>query len=92
MSRPRHPDKHIEKAIQSAEKLGWTVKISKGHAWGLLFCPYHTRDGCIVNVNSTPRNPENHARHIQREIDLCPHFISQETNQPEKDEDEPESL
>ena len=27
----------------------------------------------MVFVHSTPRNPENHARHIQREVDLCPH-------------------
>jgi hypothetical protein len=73
MTRPRHPDKHIEKAIRSAEQLGWTVEVSGGHAWGRLFCPHHSPDGCIVIVYSTPRVPENHARHIQREIDLCPH-------------------
>jgi hypothetical protein len=78
MGRPRHPDKHIERAVQIAERLGWVVKISDGHAWGRLFCPHRARDGCIVSVSSTPRNAENHARHIQREIDICPHCHEQE--------------
>lgn len=73
MTRPRHPDKHIEKAIQFAEQLGWRIEPSKGHAWGRLFCPHSNRNGCIVAVYSTPRDCENHARHIQREIDNCPH-------------------
>lgn len=73
MSRPRHPDKHIEKAVQYAESCGWRVELSNGHAWGHLLCPLQTRDGCIVPVWSTPRNPENHARHIRREVDFCPH-------------------
>lgn len=73
MSRPRHPDKHIEAAAQHAEGLGWRVQLSSGHAWGRLFCPLATREGCIISVWSTPRSPENHARHIRREIDRCPH-------------------
>lgn len=74
MSRPRHPNKHIEKAIRYAESCGWTVELSSGHAWGHLLCPLRTRDGCIVSVWSTPRNAEHHARHIRREIDRCQHW------------------
>ena len=73
MSRPRHPNKHIELAIQYAESLGWRVELSQGHAWGHLLCPRSTREGCIVAVWSTPKNPENHARHIRRDVDMCPH-------------------
>jgi hypothetical protein len=73
MSRPRHPNKHIEKAVSYAESLGWRVEISGGYAWGRLFCPQATQKGCIVSVWSTPRVPENHARHIRREVDSCPH-------------------
>jgi hypothetical protein len=73
MPRPRHPDKHIEKAVRYAESVGWTVEISNGHAWGKLYCPFRSRGGCMVSVWSTPRNPENHARHIAREVDFCPH-------------------
>ena len=73
MSRPRHPDKHIERAVQYAEKLNWTVKMSSGHPWGRLYCPHNGRDGHKVTVYSTPRSAENHARHIRREVDLCEH-------------------
>ena len=73
MPRPRHPDKHIEQAVRYAESLGWQWQVSSGHAWGRLFCPEATREGCIVSVWSTPRIPENHARHIRREVDLCRH-------------------
>lgn len=73
MGRSRHPDKHIEKAIRYAESLGWRVETSNGHAWGFLLCPQHARDGCSVTINSTPRVPENHARKLTREVDLCPH-------------------
>ena len=33
MSRPRHPNKAIESAVQYAESLGWVAEISNGHAW-----------------------------------------------------------
>jgi len=35
-----------------------------------------------TTVNSTPRVPENHARHITSEVDLCPH--KQTTNQTQE--------
>lgn len=73
MARPRHPDKHIEAAVQYAESRGWRVQVSNGHAWGRLFCPDGTPAGCIISVWSTPRKPQNHARHIRREVDRCPH-------------------
>lgn len=73
MPRPRHPDKHVESAVQYAESLGWEVRLSQGHAWGHLLCPQKTRDGCRIPVWSTPRVPLNHARHIRREVDRCPH-------------------
>ncbi len=57
MSRSRHPNKHIELAIQYAESLGWRVELSRGHGWGHLLCPRSTREGCIVSVWSTPKNP-----------------------------------
>jgi len=34
MTRPRHPKPEIEKAIQYAEQVGWSVELSSGHAWG----------------------------------------------------------
>ncbi len=73
MTRPRHPNKHLEEAIAHAESLGWRVELSNGHAWGRLLCPECSQEGCIISVWSTPRVPENHARHIRREVDQCPH-------------------
>jgi hypothetical protein len=83
MGRPRHSNKHIELAVQYAEALGWRLEMSNGHAWGRLFCPHATREGCIVSVWSTPRNPENHARHIRREVDLCPHQLEETDHEQE---------
>lgn len=72
MSRPSHPNKHIEAAVAYAESKGWRVIISeKGHCWGTLLCPLQTRDGCRMSVNSTPKNPENHANQIRRKVDKC---------------------
>jgi hypothetical protein len=85
MSRSRHPKPAIEKAVQYAEQLGWRVEMSKGHAWGRLYCPLSSRDGCIVSVWSTPRSPENHARHIRSAVDACPHRFDAE-NEVEVDE------
>lgn len=62
MARPRHPNKEIETAIKEAEARGWTVLMASGHAWGRLYCPLSSREGCIVSVWSTPRNAENHAK------------------------------
>ncbi|MBS0266864.1 MAG: hypothetical protein JSS02_33365 [Planctomycetes bacterium] len=73
MSRPRHPKKPVELAVQYAEKFGWTVELSNGHAWGRLYCPQSGRDGCQISVWSTPRVPENHARQIRGKVDGCPH-------------------
>ncbi|MFG0315286.1 MAG: hypothetical protein ACF8LL_14015 [Phycisphaerales bacterium] len=73
MSRPRHPKPEIEKAVQYAEQLGWTVRMASGHAWGRLYCPLSSREGCIISVWSTPRSPSNHARHIRNAVDRCPH-------------------
>ena len=73
MSRPRHPDKHLERAVRYAESQGWRVELSEGPTWGHLLCPRSTRDGCIVGVYCTPVNPESGARRITRLVDLCPH-------------------
>jgi hypothetical protein len=73
MARSRHPNKEIESAIQHAEDRGWRVLAGGSHAWGFLYCPEQTREGCRVPVYSTPRNPEGHARRILQRIDGCPH-------------------
>jgi hypothetical protein len=78
MARRRHPNKEIEAAIQYALGRGWTFFKSRAraHAWGKLRCPHHERGGCSLNVYSTPRVPENHAEHIRKGVDKCPHTTS----------------
>lgn len=81
MSRPRHPNKNIESALQYAEQAGWTVQKAEGgraHIWGKAMCPERSRDGDIEFIHCTPSNPEQHARKIRRAIDLCPHLVQED--------------
>ena len=71
--RPRHPNKDIERAIATAEGQDWIYKTSNGHPWGRLLCPFADRNGCIISVWSTPKNPPNHARQIVAALSRCPH-------------------
>jgi hypothetical protein len=75
VARSEHQNKAIEAAICYAESLQWRCEKSgpRAHAWGKLYCPQADRTGCIVFIYGTPRNPENHAKRIMREIDECPH-------------------
>ena len=75
MTRPKHPNKEIESAIQYAESKGWRV-IATGkssHAWGRLYCQLETRNGCKISVWSTPGSNYNRARQIKRGVDKCEH-------------------
>nr|WP_081797225.1 hypothetical protein [Stenotrophomonas rhizophila] len=76
MGRPAHPKKEVEVALRYAEARGWRVVPGGSHAWGRLYCPYKDRDCrcgefCITSVWSTPKNPGNHARALQRMVDGC---------------------
>lgn len=66
----RHPNKHLQAAIEYAQEHGWTMTMSNGHAYGILWCPNACR--CHKSVPSTPRVPEHHARRIRRAVDQCP--------------------
>lgn len=78
MSRPRHPNKEVEEAVQYAESEGWTVRM-QGH-WGRLYCEHADRDGCHFGVWSTPKNAGNHAKQIKRDVDRCPHRVREEAD------------
>jgi len=71
----KHPDKHIREAIKYAQQRGWAFRkaASRAHIFGKLYCPRQRRDGCRMNVYSTPRKPEEHARQIIRRVNACPH-------------------
>lgn len=76
MGRPRHPNKDIERALEYAESRGWRVVLLRGHAWGKIICPWNDQacrcgEFCQESVWSTPRVPENVARHIRRAVDGC---------------------
>ena len=81
VARPSHPNKEIEAAVTYAEAQGWSWIKVKGHAWGKLLCAHHDREGYTAFVGSTPRNPQNHAKQLRREIDRCSH--RQEQNDDE---------
>lgn len=69
----RHKDKDVQAAIERAEALGWVLEVGGSHAWGFLYCPEPSRDGCRIAVLSTPRDPWAHARRIRRDVAKCGH-------------------
>jgi len=75
MSRNDHPNKEIRQAIDDVLSMGWTLQKSSdhAHAWGRLFCPAGKRNGCIISIYSTPRNPQNHATQILKKVKACWH-------------------
>ena len=73
MARPLHPDKDIEAVVDEAERNGWRFVESGGNSWGKLFCPFAGRQGCIVVVWSTPKNPGNFAKKLRRQVGKCAH-------------------
>lgn len=73
MRRPRHPYKEVEAAVQFAESHDWSFTKRQGHVWARLYCPHHNTDCCRISVWSTPRNGDDHARDIRREVLRCDH-------------------
>jgi hypothetical protein len=76
VARRRHPDREIEAAIAYAEAHGWRIRLSQGHAWGVMLCPNNDpecRCGefCVTSIWSTPRNPAAHARGLRQVVDNC---------------------
>jgi hypothetical protein len=72
--RGRHPKKEIEAALRRAEVKGFTAIDRRGH-WGVIYCPGWGADRCKpFGVYSTPRNPGDHAKRIDKYVDKCPHW------------------
>ena len=71
----RHPNKHIREAIKFAEEKGWRFEKAnaRAHIFGTVYCSQSSREGCRFRVYSTPRDPEEHARRLIREVERCPH-------------------
>lgn len=69
----RHPNKHIQAAIEYAVSKGWTVQKSPGHAFCRIFCEFGGRGGCIKSIWSTPTDPQRFAQQVIHFVDQCPH-------------------
>ena len=67
--RNRHPKKEVETVLQKAEAAGWSIVVPASH-WGIMRCP--CGECQQVSIWSTPRDPGNHAKALQRRIDKCP--------------------
>ena len=68
----KHPNKHINEAIEYAVKNGWDV-VETGNS-GHAFCRLKCNKGHSehqMSVWSTPRSPENHAKQIKAKIKQC---------------------
>ena len=78
MARKTHKIAEIESVIQYAENNGWTFKKpgKSAHAWGIIRCPFNDKDCrcgdyCQLSVWGTPKNPQNYAKKLRRQIDGC---------------------
>lgn len=83
MSRPRHPKKEIEEALQEIEAKGWRVEKCTGqstHAWGRLKCPYNQQalcpSRCQITILSTPRSPWAEAKKIRKIAEKCTFYAA----------------
>ena len=83
MAQRYHKSKEIHEVIDAAVRSGrwrWVRKKNRNHEQGELLCPHSEPGGSVVRVASTPRNPEGHARKIQRLLDRCPHSVPKEND------------
>jgi len=76
MTRSRHPDKDIERALRYAEDAEWRVEPGGSYAWGKMYCPRNSKDCrcgvfCITSIWTTPKSPGNFAKQIHRVVDNC---------------------
>ena len=68
----KHPNKHIQAAIQYAEQHGWQIVQSgkSAHSFCRLCC-LRGHSEHQMSVWSTPKSPENHAKQIIRKVNEC---------------------
>jgi hypothetical protein len=77
VARPSHPNKEIEAAVLTLRSKGGHGSRSRDTRGENCFVPIMT----AKDVWSTPRNPQNHAKQLRREIDRCPHKHEQKDNE-----------
>lgn len=74
--RSKHPNKEIEALLKELESLGWTIRLLKGHAWGLVRCPNNNSDCrcgkfCQMSIWSTPKDPTRFAKTVRSKALGC---------------------
>lgn len=62
-----HQHKVINAVIEELLAKGWEI-LEKGHRYR-MHCPHHK---VYIRIDSTPKNPEGHARRMRREAARCP--------------------
>ncbi|HVE68589.1 MAG TPA: hypothetical protein VNB64_08415 [Solirubrobacteraceae bacterium] len=63
----------MEKALRRAERQGFRVLAPRAH-WGILLCPGTPEDHCkSFPIYGTPKNPDNHARDLDKFVEHCRH-------------------
>lgn len=67
----KHPNKHVQAAIEYALLCGWHFRPSKGHAFGRLICAIPEHSEHQISIWSTPHVPEHHAEQIRRKVNSC---------------------
>lgn len=72
----KHPNKHIQAALEYAQRHGWQV-VSSGKS-AHSFCRLRCLQGHSehqMSVWSTPKSPENHAKQIIRKVNECQELV-----------------
>lgn len=65
----REVDDKILAVLEEFEPLGWRLR-RQGHKFR-FYCPCGP-NGTMLRVDGTPRNPEQQAKRLRREIGHCP--------------------
>lgn len=60
----------VYEVLIDAEARGWRLR-RQGHKFK-FFCPCESREGSMIRIDGTPRNPEQQAKRIRREVSHCP--------------------
>ena len=65
MTRPRHPDKHLEALLREAEDKGW--RVERGGKYYKMYCSMRCGQPCKKTVKLTPSNP-NYERQCRNQL------------------------
>jgi hypothetical protein len=77
VGRNRHPNAEIEPPSNGPRHMvGATSRLGIARIAGEdCSAPRADRTGCRISINSTPKNPSDHARRIRQKVDKCRHRV-----------------